>query len=175
MHTLDLIEERLFYHGPSSEPIRFIDDQSSSVESGEHESEPDHEDMFSEEGNSSATESSSHSSFEESNETGELKEKVSGERGYSDPEDDEIETERWAENGQSVRKSNSGGTSEMNEEEQDRRSQFKVIKEFEKTMEFVKNASSLKVMPSLGMESPAPALPDSQVISKYVLDSTLGS
>ena len=34
----------------------------------------------------------------------------------------------------------------VNEDEQDRRSQFKVIKEFEKTLEFVKNASSLKVM-----------------------------
>jgi len=34
----------------------------------------------------------------------------------------------------------------VNEDEQERCSQFKVIKEFEKTMEFVKNASSLKVM-----------------------------
>jgi hypothetical protein len=35
---------------------------------------------------------------------------------------------------------------ETNEDEHDRRSHYKVIKEFEKTLEFVKNASSLKVM-----------------------------
>lgn len=35
------------------------------------------------------------------------------------------------------------------EEECERRSHFKVVKEFEKTIEFVKNASNLKVMSSL--------------------------
>ena len=41
--------------------------------------------------------------------------------------------------------------SHINEDEQDIRSHFKVIKEFEKTLEFVKNASNLKVMPSLSL------------------------
>jgi len=157
LHTLNLIEERLFYHG--SEAIRFIDDLSSSVDSDQNESEPENEDLFSEEGDLS-TENSSQSSFEQSNETGELKDNVDLRR-LSDQEDEEneIENERWADNGQCVRKT-SRRTNEINEDEHDRRSQFKVIKEFEKTMEFVKNASSLKVMPALAMEQlPAPPQP----------------
>ena len=79
-------------------------------------------------------------------------------------DDDEIESERWAVNednakttsNQSKKKldkqsSSNFSLNEINEDEQDRRSHFKVVKEFEKTLEFVKNASNLKVMPSLSL------------------------
>jgi len=39
----------------------------------------------------------------------------------------------------------------INDDDQDLRSHCKVVKEFEKTLEFVKNASNLKVMPSLSL------------------------
>ena len=68
-----------------------------------------------------------------------------------DEEVEEVEGERrWISNHQenvgiefSIKKVS---IESVNEEEQDRRSHFKVVKEFEKTLEFVKNASSLKVM-----------------------------
>lgn len=110
--------------------------------------------------------------------------KVQKYKTNDEKDEDEIETERWADNdeAQNMRRNfiikpiDSNGNkfhglpstkdaqihmnsnfsvNEINEEEQDRRSQFKVIKEFEKTMEFVKNASSLKVMPSLLIEQPS--------------------
>lgn len=88
--------------------------------------------------------------------------------------DDEVETNRWAVNNeQNLGCSNeriesklhsdihqkdninndlySSTVSNINEDEQDLRSHFKVVKEFEKTLEFVKNASNLKVMPSLSL------------------------
>ena len=99
-------------------------------------------------------------------------------------DEEEVESERWADNEEahSIRRkftnkpiesngnkfhelagtneaqihmNSNFSVNEINEEEQDRRSQFKVIKEFEKTMEFVKNASNLKVMPSLLIEQPS--------------------
>lgn len=85
--------------------------------------------------------------------------KING-NSNEEADEDEVESERWSvttnnahnniENLQGKRMiSVNESTESINEDEQDRRSQFKVIKEFEKTMEFVKNASNLKVMGSL--------------------------
>jgi hypothetical protein len=74
--------------------------------------------------------------------------------------ENEEDCENWSNNDDNIqlvqKRLSLGGTnqskkSQANEEEDEheRRSHFKVVKEFEKTMEFVKNASNLKVMPSL--------------------------
>lgn len=59
-----------------------------------------------------------------------------------------------SENSNSIKETRGHESSEfsvINEDEHERRSHFKVVKEFEKTLEFVKNASNLKVMPSLSI------------------------
>ncbi|CAF1045263.1 unnamed protein product [Brachionus calyciflorus] len=83
--------------------------------------------------------------------------------------DDEIEEERYDSNDVRTRGStnkvespessdlysldSSSSSSSNNPDEQDQKSKFKVIKEFEKTLEFVKNASNLKVMPLVDSEN----------------------
>ena len=147
--------ERMFYYGckePEMNADYFL------YKNGEGETEPvissdedEDEDFLSTSTASGSTEKNSKSDKEdleeeEEEEEEDEEEEIEGERRWVLNDQQESLKNRYAKNKSGEQNGNGDNFYQINEDEEERRSQFKVIKEFEKSLEFVTNNSNLKVM-----------------------------